>query len=142
MHDLLRGGEVVRPLAWVVAGVGGILGASWAARSRLRSVPGAVLAKGETWYLALWGLATIFAQLAALGVLGEDQWLGIYAVYLTTGLIPGSNLALWVRLTQLQRRARSVAFCPHCGGAAGPDRCTNCEWQLLIGVPAAGQILP
>jgi hypothetical protein len=137
VHDLLRGDEIVRPLGWVVAGVGGLLGASWAERSRLRSVPGSVLAKGAAWYLAVWGTALVVAQLSALGVLGEDQWPGIYAVYLTTGLVPGSNLALWFRLSQVRRKGRSAALCPNCGGAVGLDLCGSCGWQVLMGVPAS-----
>ena len=138
VHDLLRGEEIVRPLGWVVAGVGGILGASWAERSRLRALPGAVLAKGEAWYLAVWGLAIVVAQLSAHGILGEAQWPGVYAIYLTTGLIPGSNLALWLRVSQLRRKARSAAFCPNCGGAVGPGQCASCGRQVLVGVPAVG----
>ena len=138
-HDLLRGEEVVRPLGWTLAGVGGAVGATWAERSRLRSVPGAVLAKGEAWYLVVWGLAVVIAQLSALGVLGEDQWPGVYAIYLTTGLIPGSNLTLWFRLFQIGRQARRAqTFCPHCGGLVGSGRCASCGWQLLMGVPVAG----
>lgn len=137
-HDLLRGDEIVRPLGWAVAVAGILSGASWAERSRLRTVAEQVLAKGEAWYLAFWGLAVVVAQLSALGVLGEDQWPGIYAVYVTTGLIPGSNLALWFRLTQLRRKARTAAFCPHCGGVAGLDRCVGCERRVLMGVAAAG----
>jgi hypothetical protein len=137
-HDLLRGDEIVRPLGWAVAVAGILIGASWAERSRLRAIADRVLARGEAWYLAFWGIAVVIAQLSALGVFGEDQWPGIYAVYLTTGLIPGSNLALWFRLTQVRRKARSTAFCPHCGGAAAADRCAGCGRQVLVGVPAAG----
>lgn len=139
-HDLLRGDEIVRPLGWVVAGVGILIGASWAERFRLRTVAEQVLAKSDGWYLAFWGLALVVAQLSALGVLGEDQWPGVYAVYLTTGLIPGSNLALWFRLTQVRRKAAAGAeFCPHCGSAAATGSCGGCGWKTLsLSVPAVG----
>lgn len=131
MHDLLRGAEVSRPLGWLAAGVGGVLGARWAGRSRLRSAAGEVLAKGEAWYLAVWGLTVSVAQASALGALGEDTSLGVYAVYLATGLALGVNMGLWVRLVRVERGGVATS-CPHCGFAVETGRCSSCGWNVLI----------
>lgn len=140
VHDLLRGNEVWRPLGWLTAGIGTVLGARWAGRSRLRSVAGRVLAKGEAWYLAVWGLAVVVVQVSALGALGESTVLGVYAIYLTTGLAPGVNVSLWVRLTGLRQMAGAGAFfCPHCGSPAATGTCASCGWRVLApSVPATG----
>jgi hypothetical protein len=138
VHDLLRGAEVYRPLGWLTAGVGVVLGARWAGRSRLRSAAGEVLAKGEAWYLAIWGLAVVAAQVSALGAFGEDSSLGIYAVYLATGLALGVNMGLWVRVVRVRHRAVvGSAACPHCGSAIETASCGSCGWRVLIPSVAA-----
>lgn len=138
VHDLLRAAEVLRPLGWLAAGVGGVLGATWAGRSRLRSAAGELLAKGEAWYLAIWGLAVVGAQLSALGAFGEDSSLGIYAVYLATGLALGVNIGLWVRLVRVRHRTVvGSTACPHCGSAVEAGSCGSCGWRVLISSVAA-----
>jgi tellurite resistance protein TehA-like permease len=140
VHDLLRAAEVSRPLGWLAAAVGAVLGAVWAGRSRLRSVGGEVVAKGEAWYLAIWGLAVVAAQFSALGPSSGGTSSGIYAVYLATGLMLGVNVGLWARLTRVRQRAVVASTtCPHCGSAVGMGSCSSCGWRVLIRAdPGAG----
>lgn len=140
VHDLLRGAEISRPLGWLAAAVGGALGAVWAGRSQLRSAGHQVLAKGEAWYLAIWGLAVVVAQVSMLGLIAGGTSLGIHAVYLTTGLALGVNVGLWVRLARVRSRAVVAAIaCPHCGSAVGTGSCGSCGWRVLIPTnPAVG----
>lgn len=140
VHDLLRASEVSRPLGWLVAAVGGVLGLVWAGRSQLRSAGNQILAKGEAWYLAIWGLAVVVAQVSALRLLADDTSLGIHAVYLATGLALGVNVGLWARLARDRPTAVVAArACPHCGSAIGTGNCASCGWRVLIPTdPAVG----
>lgn len=136
VHDLLRGSEISRPFGWLAAGAGGLLGASWAERSRLRKVAGDVLAKGGARYLAVWGLAVVVAQLSALDSLRVGSSLGVYAVYLATGLALGFNAGMWLRLIRTRRSA--TASCPHCGSAVATGSCGACDRRVLIAAISAG----
>lgn len=138
VYDVLRGSEVSRPLAWLAAVAGGVLGTLWAGRSRLRLAAGEVVVKGEAWYLAVWGLAVVAAQVAALGGFGEGTPLGIYAVYLASGLALGVNAGLWVRMTRVRKGAvAALEACPHCGSAVETGVCDACGWRILVAsVPA------
>ena len=103
-------------------------------------VAGEAVVKGEAWYLAVWGLAVVVAQVAALGGFGEGSAaLAAYAVYLASGLALGVNAGLWVRMTE-SARGRWLAWQPATLWICGRDgSLRRCGWRVLVAsVPAAG----
>jgi hypothetical protein len=97
----LSGGAVV-----IAAAAGAMIGIGWAMTNLLFVDGELVRARGNLWFLAVWGVSLALPQLAALAG-GRTPYALAVMSFLGMGLAVGNSLALLARYRGARRRARA-----------------------------------
>ncbi len=97
----ISGGAVV-----LATGAGAMVGIGWAMTNLLFVDGDMVRARGDLWFLAVWGVSLALPQLAAL-IGGRTPYAIAVVSFLGMGLAVGNSLALLARYCRVQKRARA-----------------------------------
>lgn len=99
----LAGTPVATGTAALAVAAGGMIGAGWAVTNLLFVDGDAVRARGNLWFLAIWGVSLALPQLAALAGGRAPSGMAVVAL-LGMGLAVGNSLGLIARYRAARRR--------------------------------------
>lgn len=104
----LAGAPLSRLMVVLATAVGAMVGIGWSLTNLLFVDGGSVRARGNLWYLAVWGLSLALTQVAALAG-GRTPYAVAVVSFIGMGVAVGNSLGLVLRYARAQRLARAAA---------------------------------
>lgn len=104
----LAGAPLSRLMIVLATGAGGTVGIGWSLTNLLFVDGGSVRARGNVWYLAVWGLSLALTQVAALAG-GRTPYAVAVVSFIGMGVAVGNSLGLLLRYARARRLVRPAA---------------------------------